>query len=109
MDAGNTAQIILVGVIVVLTVVLVILGIQIFFILKESKQTLQKVNKILDGASGVVGSAGLISNPMVKVLLGTAVAFLTRRKRVKEKIEIKEKRIVIKEKKPRKRFFFRRA
>lgn len=108
MDTGNTAQIILVGVIVVLTVVLVILGIQIFFILKESKQTLQKVNKILDGASGVVGSAGLISNPMVKVLLGTAVAFLTGRKRVKEKIETREKRILIKQK-PQRRFFFRKA
>lgn len=106
MDNSNIAQLILVGVIVILTITLVILGVQIFFILKESKETLKKVNKILDGASGVVGSAGLISNPFVKVLLGSAVAFLAGRKKVKE---VKEKRVVLKEKKSPRRFFFKRS
>lgn len=106
MDSSNIAQVILVVVIVVLTIILVILGIQIFFILKESKETLRKVNKILDGASGIVGSAGLISNPLVKVVLGSAVALLAGRKRVKE---AKEKKIVLKEKKPSRRFFFKRS
>lgn len=100
----SIAQIILVGVIVVLTIVLVVLGIQIFLILKESKETLKKVNKVLDGASGVVGSANLLSNPLLKVLLGTAVAFFSGRKKLKE---IKEKKTESKEKKVR-RFFFKR-
>lgn len=109
MDTTSISQIILVAVIVLLTFVLVILGFQIFLILKESKETLRKVNKILDGASGVMGSAGLISNPLVKVVLGTAVALLAGKKKNKDKMETKEKRIVIKEAKPKKRFFFRRV
>lgn len=92
----------------ILTVVLVILGVQIFLILKESKETLRKLNKILDGASGVIGSAGIISNPLVKVLLGAAVAFLSKKEKIKEIKESRESQ-TSKEKKPRKRFFFRRS
>lgn len=103
---SDLPQLILIGVIVILSIVLVVLGIQIFFILKESNKALKRVNRILDGASGIVGSAGLISNPLVKVLLGTAVAFLSGRKKIKE---VREKRASLpKEKKPR-RFFFKRS
>lgn len=107
MDTNNLAQLILTGVIVILTITLVVLGIQIFLILKESKETLNKVNKILDGASGVIGSAGLISNPVVKVLLGSAVAFLSKKEKVKEIKELKEKKEP--SKKLQRRFFFRRG
>lgn len=110
MDTSNLAQLIITGVIVALTIILVVLGIQIFLVLKESKETLKKINKILDGATGIIGSAGLISNPLVKVLLGTAVAFLSRKEKVKEVKEIREKKDSSpKEKKPERRFFFRRS
>lgn len=107
MDTSSLAQLILTGVIVILTVTLVVLGIQIFLILKESKETLKRINKILDGASGVIGSAGLISNPLVKVLLGSAVAFFAKKEKVKE---IREKKSSSpREKKVVRRFFFRRS
>lgn len=83
--SADLPQYILIGVIVILTVVLIVLGIQIFFILKESKETLQKVNKILDGASGVIGSSALFKNPIVKILAGTALTFFTGQKKLKEK------------------------
>lgn len=107
--SADIPQLILVGVIVILTLVLIILGVQIYFILKESNETLKKVNKILDGASGIAGSAGLISNPIVKVVLGTALAFLTGRKKVKEIKEVREKRAYTPREKKTKRFFFRRG
>ncbi len=107
MDSNSLAQIILTTVIAILTITLVVLGIQIFLILKESKETLKKVNKILDGASGVIGSAGLISNPLIKVLLGAAVAFLSKKEKVKEIREFKEKKQSSRKEKPRRRFFFR--
>lgn len=86
--SSDLPQIILIGVIVILTVILVVLGIQIFFILKESKETLNKVNKILDGAQGIVGGASFLKNPWVKVILGTALTFFAGQKKIKE---LKEK------------------
>jgi uncharacterized protein YoxC len=44
----DSAQILLTVVVTALTVLLVIIGIQVFFILKEVQKTLSRVNKILD-------------------------------------------------------------
>lgn len=107
--SADLPQLILIVVIIVLTVVLVVLGIQIFFILKESKETLQKVNKILDGASGIVGSSALFKNPIVKVLAGTALAFFTGQKKIKEVKEIKVKVGSQQDKPKTVRRFFRRS
>ncbi len=102
--SSDVPQIILIGVIVILTIILVVLGVQIFFLLKESKETLKKVNKILDGASGIVGSASFLSNPWVKLLFGTALTFFSGQKKIKEaKTKVKE----AKEEKVRR--FFRRS
>jgi len=102
--SSDVPQIILIGVIVILAIVLVILGVQIFFLIKESKETLKKVNKILDGASGIVGNASFLSNPLVKILIGTALTFFVGKKKIKEE---RSKPQQIKEEKVRR--FFRRS
>lgn len=55
----ENTQILLVGVITVLTGVLTLIGIQVFFILKEIKGTVSKFNKMLD-------DAGLISESVAR-------------------------------------------
>lgn len=55
-------QIILVFVIVVLTILLTVIGVQLFLILREFQRSIQKVNKMLDDAGTVSGSfAGAVS------------------------------------------------
>ncbi|HUD19492.1 MAG TPA: hypothetical protein VMR81_03555 [Patescibacteria group bacterium] len=46
----------IIGVSITLTIVLVIIGIQIAFILKEFRQSVQKSNKMLDDAGKVTGT-----------------------------------------------------
>lgn len=41
-------QIVLLSVIVLLSIILIILGIQVFFILRDLRQTVKKTNKVLD-------------------------------------------------------------
>jgi len=55
----DTAQILLYVVVGVLTLLLIVLGIQVFFILKELKNTLSRANKVL-------GDAGVISESISK-------------------------------------------
>lgn len=49
-------QILLFSVVVVLTCLLVFLGVQVFFILREARRTMEKINKLLDGANLVSDS-----------------------------------------------------
>jgi len=46
----SVTQILLIFVVSVLTVILAIIGIQVFLILKESRHSIEKVNKMLDDA-----------------------------------------------------------
>lgn len=57
----DTAQILLITVVSVLTLLLVLLGVQVFFILREVRFTLSKANKVLDDA-GVISES--ISRPV---------------------------------------------
>lgn len=57
-DPAQTALFI---VIIVLTVLLVVLGIQVFFILRELRKTIDKVNKVLDD-TGVITES--VSKPI---------------------------------------------
>lgn len=62
----DTTQVLLFSVVTILTALLVAVGIQVFFILRELKNALYRVNKILDDASFVSGAvarpvAGLAS------------------------------------------------
>ncbi|OGH10938.1 MAG: hypothetical protein A3B38_04240 [Candidatus Levybacteria bacterium RIFCSPLOWO2_01_FULL_36_13] len=49
----DTAQVVLFLVIIILTVLLVVLGIQVFFILRELRKTVDRANKILEDASEI--------------------------------------------------------
>lgn len=57
----DAAQVVLFIVIVVLTILLLALGIQVFFILKEFRKTVSKANKVLDNTNVITGS---VSNPI---------------------------------------------
>lgn len=57
----DTAQILLITVVSLLSILLIIVGIQVFLILKELKNTLSKANKVLDDA-GVISES--ISKPV---------------------------------------------
>lgn len=57
----DTVQLVLFFVIVVLTVLLVVLGIQVFYILKEVRRTIIKTNKVLDDTGTITES---ISKPV---------------------------------------------
>ena len=59
----DSAQTALFLVIIVLAVLFVALGVQVFFILKELRRTVSKANKVLDDTSVITGSvSGPISN-----------------------------------------------
>ncbi|MBI3342291.1 hypothetical protein HY024_04165 [Candidatus Curtissbacteria bacterium] len=57
----DITQTVLLSVIVVLTVFLVLLGCQAFFVLKDVRKTLIKVNKLFDDADNLVGQ---VKNPI---------------------------------------------
>ena len=52
----DAAQILLFLVILILTTLLLVLGIQVFFILKELRKTLNKTNKVLDNTDEITES-----------------------------------------------------
>lgn len=59
----DTAQLLLSIVIVLLTLILLVLGVQIFFVLREFQKTVRKANKVLDDTSVITESiSGPISN-----------------------------------------------
>jgi len=57
----DTVQAVLLFVIVLLTVLLTVLGVQVFFILKELRRTLSKANKVLDNTEMITES---VSEPL---------------------------------------------
>lgn len=57
----DTVQIVLLFIIVIVSLLLVILGIQVFIILKELRRTISKANSVLDHASSITQS---VSGPL---------------------------------------------
>ena len=57
----DSAQIILIIVIILLAILLIALGIQVFFILKEFRKTVSKANRVLDNTSVITQS---VSSPI---------------------------------------------
>ena len=58
----DSVQLILLVVIITLTLLLVILGVQVFYILRDLRQTVKKTNKILENADAITeGIEGPIS------------------------------------------------
>lgn len=60
----DTAQTALFLVIIVLTILLVVLGVQVFFILRELRVTINKANKVLDD-TGVITES--VSEPIANL------------------------------------------
>lgn len=87
----DTAQILLFVVVIILTLLLVILGFQVFLILKEFKNTVSKVNKVLDDAGTITESVSTpiasISTVISGVKTGISIASLFKKKKKKEKTE----------------------
>jgi len=60
---GDPAQIALFLVIIVLTILLLVLGVQIFLILKDFRKTIKKANKVLDDTGQITETvSGPLSN-----------------------------------------------
>lgn len=79
----DPVQITLLLVIVVLTVLLVVLGIQVYFILKELRGTVRRANRVLDNANSITenieGPLAALSSLALGVKAGsfvTAVKFI---------------------------------
>jgi len=60
----DTVQLVLLLVIVILTMLLVILGVQVYFILKDLRGTVKKANKVLDTTNNITES---VSGPIASV------------------------------------------
>lgn len=72
----DSVQLILLLVIITLTVLLVILGIQVFYILRDLRQTVRKTNRILDNADSITEG---IQGPITAIssfVLGTKATSL---------------------------------
>ena len=66
----DPAQILLFAVIIILTVVLLVLGIQVFFILKDLRKTINKANKVLDNTGEITQSVSQPLSSLSSVLMG---------------------------------------
>lgn len=81
----DTAQAVLLFVIVILTTLLLVLGIQVFFILRELRQTVSKANKVLDDTSviteSVSGPISTISSIASGVKTGATIASMFKKKK----------------------------
>lgn len=85
----DSVQLVLLFVIIVLTLLLVVLGVQVFFILREVRRTLFKANKVLDTADTIAdavfkplssfgGISGLVSSGSFMAVAKIIRSFLKR-------------------------------
>ena len=88
----DATQFLLVFVIVVITVMLSVISVQVFFILREFRNTLTKVNKVL-GDAGVVSESvsrpvSLLSSMLMGIKGGSSLmqALTNKKKGVKENV-----------------------
>lgn len=66
----DSTQILLALVILTLTVMLSVIGVQVYFILKEFRNTLQKVNKVLDDTGEISESVSRPVSMLSGMLMG---------------------------------------
>ncbi len=90
----DTLQLSVFLIIVILTILVVVLGVQVFFILRDLKYTILKINKILEDA-GIVSEAiarpvGAFSTLTTSIKAGSTVVTLF--KKVLSAVERKETR-----------------
>lgn len=81
----DSAQVVLVFVIAVLTVLLLVLGIQVFFILRELRQTVSKANKVLDDTGLITESVSKPISSLSTIVSGVKLgALIAQRLKVKK-------------------------
>ena len=80
----DSAQIILIIVIILLTILLFALGIQVFFILKEFKKTVSKANKVLDNTNVITHSVSAPISSLSSIATGikTGATFINLFKKI---------------------------
>ena len=66
----DPAQILLFIVIIILTILLLVLGIQVFFILKDLRQTISKANRVLDNTGEITESVSGPVSSLSSILMG---------------------------------------
>lgn len=86
---AETTQILLITVIIVLTILLTVMGVQVIYILKEFRKTVENVNKILDDVETASHSLAGSINGLTGLTAGlkTALSFFSFFKRKEEKNE----------------------
>ena len=65
-----SVQLVLILVIGILTILLVVLGIQVYFILKEVRRTIGKANKVLDTAGSITESVSIPISSLSQLVTG---------------------------------------
>ena len=79
----DPAQILLFIIILILTTLLIVLGIQVFFILRDLRKTIAKANKVLDDTGqiteSVAGPVTSVSNAIMGIKTGATFANLLRK------------------------------
>lgn len=66
----DPAQILLFIVIIVLTTLLVVLGIQVYFILRDLRKTISKANRVLDNTGEITENVSAPLSSLSSVLMG---------------------------------------
>lgn len=74
----DPAQTALFLVIIVLTILLLVLGIQVFFILRELRKTVTKANRVLDKTNSITESVSAPISSLSNILVGlkTGASFI---------------------------------
>ncbi len=90
----DATQLLLAFVILILTVMLCVLGVQVYFILREFRTTLAKANKVLDD-TGVISESvskpvSMVSTMLMGVRGGTALMRALTKEHESKKVEGKE-------------------
>ena len=85
----DAAQILLFLVILILTTLLLVLGIQVFFILKELRKTLNKTNKVLDNTDEITESIKRPLSSLSALIMGLRAG--TSLMNIVKKVEEKDK------------------
>ena len=73
---SDPAQIILLLVIIILSVLLVVLGVQVFFILRDLRSTITKANKVLDDAGQITESVSQPVSSLASILMGVKTGLI---------------------------------
>lgn len=66
----DTVQALLVAVVIILTIMLVVIGYQVFYILRQLRQTIDKANKVLDNTQSISEDVKAPVSSISELLMG---------------------------------------